>query len=335
MYDKHKTRFNSHCGTCSGGIKQSIESRVTNNTQNGVLSDRQPTSDIPLQQLKQVFRGEVRAGGHFILWEARIRKEGNTWHCSTQCEQNEGQWACFGVSPCCWQRIRWVTWAGVAVAGYKSGPCTCHLPVPPPHPSGGVGPASVWGQGLAPISRWTRCGKSWTRLREGAAAPPLGPHGRLTRWPTTVCMYLLANTLHFLFTTSTSLQKNWNCKYGSSTSPSTPWYTHTLTHAIRDRGNTPRDRTNGSTLSARPHCGCTIRAATAAATVAAGTAGKLGRGAALRSRHRCSRFGTASYTHTSRTGRDTTYSSATTCSGEPRLPTHHTNQANNLTESSW
>ena len=141
-----------------------------------------------------------------------------------------------------------VQWLGVAVAGYKSGPCTCHRPVPPPHPSGGVGPASVWGQGLAPISRWTRCGKSWTRLREGAAAPPLGPHGRLTRWPTTVCMYLLANTLHSLITTSTSLQENWNWKYSRTTSPSTPWYTHTLTHAIR--GNTPRDWKNGSALRA-------------------------------------------------------------------------------------
>ena len=174
------------------------------------------------------------------------------------------------------------TGAGVAVAGYKREPFTCHRPVPPPHPSGGVGPASVWGQGLAPISLWTRCGKSWTRLREGAAAPPLGPHGRLTRWPTTVCMYLLADTLHSLITTSTSQKKNWNWKYGSSTSPSTPWHTHTLTHAIRDGGNAPQHRANGSALRARSHCGSTSRAATAAAAVAAGTAGKLGRWAALR-----------------------------------------------------
>jgi hypothetical protein len=102
----------------------------------------------------------------------------------------------------------------------------------------------------------------------------------------------------------------------------------TLTHAIRDRGNAPQYRTNGSALKARTDCGCTRRAATAAAAVAAGTAGKLGRGAALRSRQRCSRYGTASYT---RTGRDTTYSSATTCSGEPRLPTHCKTQANILT----
>ena len=165
------------------------------------------TTYISQQQLKQVF-GEVGVGGHFIALEARIRKEANTWHCSTECEHNEGQWECFGVSPCCWQHIRWVTWPITGWggwAGYKMGLCTCHRPAPPPHPSGGVGPASVWGQGLATISRWTRCGKSWTRLREGAAAPPPGPHGRLTRWPTTVGMYLLANTLQSLITTSTSL----------------------------------------------------------------------------------------------------------------------------------
>ena len=61
--------------------------------------------------------------------------------------------------------------------------------VPPHHSGGGVGPASVWGQGSAPISRWTRCGKSWrfAAVTRGGGSPSRAPcprravHPRTTR----------------------------------------------------------------------------------------------------------------------------------------------------------
>lgn len=47
----------------------------------------------------------------------------------------------------------------------------------PHHSGGGVGPASAWGQGSAPISRWTRCGKSWrfAAITRGGCSPPRAP----------------------------------------------------------------------------------------------------------------------------------------------------------------
>lgn len=72
--------------------------------------------------------------------------------------------------------------------GRSARPTSCRR-VPPHHSGGGVGPASVWGQGSAPISRWTRCGKSWrfAAVTRGGESPSRAPchrravHPRTTR----------------------------------------------------------------------------------------------------------------------------------------------------------
>lgn len=72
--------------------------------------------------------------------------------------------------------------------GCSARPTSCRR-VPPHHSGGGVGPASVWGQGSAPISRWTRCGKSWrfAAVTRGGESPSRAPchrravHPRTTR----------------------------------------------------------------------------------------------------------------------------------------------------------
>lgn len=68
--------------------------------------------------------------------------------------------------------VRWQRWVSELGTWCRRGP--------PHHFAGGVGPASVWGQGSAPISRQTRCGKSWrvsAFTRGGACSPSRAP------WP--------------------------------------------------------------------------------------------------------------------------------------------------------
>lgn len=98
--------------------------------------------------------------------------------------------------------------------GRSARPTSCRR-VPPHHSGGGVGPASVWGQGSAPISRWTRCGKSWrfAAVTRGGESPSRAPchrravHPRTTRTLRWSHPATLAARLHsslFLLTLSPS-----------------------------------------------------------------------------------------------------------------------------------
>ena len=72
--------------------------------------------------------------------------------------------------------------------------------VPPHYSGGGVGPASVWGQGSAPISRWTRCGKSWrfAAVTRGGGSPSRAPCPRRAVYPrTTRTRWCFSTPLHF------------------------------------------------------------------------------------------------------------------------------------------
>lgn len=91
-------------------------------------------------------------------------------------------------------------------------PTSCRR-VPPHHSGGGVGPASVWGQGSAPISRWTRCGKSWrfAAVTRGGESPSRAPchrravHPRTTRtlrWSHPATLAALFHSSLFLLTLS-------------------------------------------------------------------------------------------------------------------------------------
>jgi len=90
--------------------------------------------------------------------------------------------------------------------GRSARPTSCRR-VPPHHSGGGVGPASVWGQGSAPISRWTRCGKSWrfAAVTRGGESPSRAPchrravHPRTTRTLRWSHPATLAALLHSLF----------------------------------------------------------------------------------------------------------------------------------------
>lgn len=45
----------------------------------------------------------------------------------------------------------------------------------PNRPSGGMSPASAWGQALAPTSLWTLCGKCWRVTKGGGCPATAGP----------------------------------------------------------------------------------------------------------------------------------------------------------------
>lgn len=96
--------------------------------------------------------------------------------------------------------------------GRSARPTSCRR-VPPHHSGGGVGPASVWGQGSAPISRWTRCGKSWrfAAVTRGGESPSRAPchrravHPRTTRtlrWSHPATLAVLFHSSLFLLTLS-------------------------------------------------------------------------------------------------------------------------------------
>lgn len=96
--------------------------------------------------------------------------------------------------------------------GRSARPTSCRR-VPPHHSGGGVGPASVWGQGSAPISRWTRCGKSWrfAAVTRGGESPSRAPchrravHPRTTRtlrWSHPATLAALLHSSLFLLTLS-------------------------------------------------------------------------------------------------------------------------------------
>jgi len=96
--------------------------------------------------------------------------------------------------------------------GRSARPTSCRR-VPPHHSGGGVGPASVWGQGSAPISRWTRCGKSWrfAAVTRGGESPSRAPchrravHPRTTRtlrWSHPATLAALFHSSLFLLTLS-------------------------------------------------------------------------------------------------------------------------------------
>lgn len=91
--------------------------------------------------------------------------------------------------------------------GRSARPTSCRR-VPPHHSGGGVGPASVWGQGSAPISRWTRCGKSWrfAAVTRGGESPSRAPchrravHScttRTLRWSLSAALTVLAHSSLF------------------------------------------------------------------------------------------------------------------------------------------
>jgi hypothetical protein len=144
-------------------------------------------------------------------------------------------------------------------------------------------------------------------------------------------MYLLAHSLHTLIT-STSRWRNWNRLYGCSVPPYSPCYgrharthTDTQTHANRHRGNTTRHRTNASLPTAGqepqpepPLCWDRCCRGNRRETPS-WRCGRDTYAAALRLGS--ARFGTARLVALISSRAVTSDRSATTSSGEPRLPT--------------